>query len=145
MKVRCEIRVNLGDIYQFLSPAERFLISFLYSGPFFRSLNHVGRLVSLQRPLLHYSLPSARLFSAILSGELHDWDMALIFTANITKNITSQRFRRTASLLPCALPATGQMSRTGASLTITHFIIRQTGSRTSPFIRGERELLKYLL
>lgn len=48
--------VNLVAIYQFLSPAERFLISFLYSGPFFRSLNHARSLVSLQHPLLHYSL-----------------------------------------------------------------------------------------
>lgn len=94
MKVWCVwIHVNLQDIYQFLSPAERFLISFLYSVPFFRSLNHAGSLVSLQRPLLHYSLqtqPSlGSMFSAILwrttSECSFDEDIALISTANVSR------------------------------------------------------------
>lgn len=78
--LRREIHVNLTDIYQFLSPTERFLISFLYSGPFSRSLNHAGSLVSLQRPLLHYSLPApGRLFRAILSRRGCLWKTSLVF------------------------------------------------------------------
>lgn len=92
MKVWCVwIHVNLLDIYQFLSPTERFLISFLYSVPFFRSLNHAGSVVSLQRPLLHYSLPSQPSFGSMFSGILRrttfessfQEDIALISTENV--------------------------------------------------------------
>lgn len=87
MKVWCVwIHENLLDIYQFLSLAERFLISFLYSVPFFRSLNHAGSLVSLQRPLLHYSLPSQ-------PSHLSPLCLALFWVGRLRKALSSKILR----------------------------------------------------
>lgn len=51
-----KIQVNPDDIYQFLSSAERFLISFLYSRPFLGSLNHARALFlyNIAFYIIHY-------------------------------------------------------------------------------------------